>query len=211
MNADEAKNWLSDRVSCETMDRLGLYHDLLLRWQRTINLVAPSSIDAMWHRHFVDSAQLYYLASNAPMSWLDFGSGAGFPGLVIAAMAKELRPDLRVTLVESDIRKAGFLREVARIMALTTVVLPNRISDIHPQSADVISARALAHLSDLVRYARPHAHDQTQFLFPKGSSYMAELESLDHDWQIATGIHSSITDPSAVVLQMRIPNCREEI
>lgn len=89
MNNDDAKDWLSARVSRETMECLETYHTLLHRWQSTINLVAPSTIDMAWVRHFADSAQLFDLFPPDAKCWLDIGSGAGFPGLVIAVMAKD--------------------------------------------------------------------------------------------------------------------------
>lgn len=201
MNTDDAKVWISDRVSRETMERLELYHSLLIKWQRAVNLVAPSTLDVMWSRHFADSAQLYDLAPATATHWLDLGSGGGFPGLVIAAMATETRPSLRVTLVESDIRKCGFMREAARKMDVSVRILTQRIADIPAQSADVISARALSNLSTLIELAAPHTVLGTRLLFPKGNSYMAELETIPDDWQANAEVIQSLTNPDAVVIR----------
>ena len=139
MNNVEAREWLTAYVSRETMDRFELYHDMLLRWQRTINLVAPSTLPDAWTRHFVDSAQLFDLAPRNATRWLDLGSGGGFPGLIVATMALEARPKLSVTLVESDVRKCGFMREAARAMGVNVNILTQRISEIPKQSADVVT------------------------------------------------------------------------
>ncbi|GAB5447208.1 16S rRNA (guanine(527)-N(7))-methyltransferase RsmG [Gymnodinialimonas sp.] len=203
MTTDEAKAWIAERVSRETMERLELFHTLLLKWQKTINLVAPSTLDEAWSRHFVDSAQIFELVPKAATHWLDLGSGGGFPGLVVAAMARDTQPQLSVTLVESDIRKCGFMREAARKMDVQAEILAHRISDIPPQSADVISARALSQLLTLIDHATPHMTAKTCLLFPKGSSYKAELESLSLDWQSKADAIASVTDPDAVVLRFQ--------
>jgi 16S rRNA (guanine527-N7)-methyltransferase len=209
VNQAEARLWFDGRVSRETMDRLEVYSSLLVRWQKTINLVAPSTLPHIWTRHFVDSAQLAEWADEKTTHWLDLGSGAGFPGLVVAVMFRQTRPDINVTLIESDVRKCGFLREAARQMDLSVTIIPERISDVSPQSADVISARALADLPTLISYAKPHMHAETQLLFSKGAGYKDELESLPTDWQTATETHISVADPSSVILRIRQPEPRE--
>lgn len=201
MNESAAKAWLAERVSRETMERLVLFHALLVRWQSTINLVAPSTLNHAWARHFADSAQIFELAPGNGARWLDLGSGGGFPGLVIAAMARDSQPNLNVTLVESDIRKCGFMREAARKMDVPVNILTQRITDIPPQSADVISARALSSLSTLMGHVAPHVTPQTCLLFPKGTAYKAELETLPLDWQSKSEIIASLTNPNAVILR----------
>lgn len=129
-------------VSRETMDRLGAYASLLEKWNPKINLVSSSTLANTWHRHLADSAQLWALAPEGAKSWMDIGSGAGFPGLVIAAIAAEKLPDLAVTLVESDRRKSVFLKTVAREMGVTVNVITERIEMLEPQNADILSARA---------------------------------------------------------------------
>lgn len=210
MNTDEAKKWISSRVSRETMGRLELFHDLLHQWQKTINLVAPSTLETAWARHFADSAQLFDLAPENSQRWLDLGSGGGFPGLVVAAIAKELRPNLTICLVESDIRKCGFMREAARKMGLSVNILTRRIADIPVQNADVISARALSNLSSLFDHALPHSTPHTCFLFPKGATHQEELEALPNDWQIKAKIIPSLTDPEAVVLRFHNEHTERE-
>lgn len=205
-----AQDWLSSRVSRETMERLEAYHGMLLKWQRTINLVAPSTLPAAWDRHFVDSAQLFFLASSSAKNWLDLGSGGGFPGLVIAVMAEEQRPDLSVTLVESDTRKCGFMREAARTMGVRVSILSQRISNIPKQSADVVTARALSNLTSLISYAQPHVDAGACLLFPKGESYQAELETIPLHWQTQVETFQSVTDPSATILRLTVPDLEKE-
>ncbi|QXT40004.1 16S rRNA (guanine(527)-N(7))-methyltransferase RsmG [Gymnodinialimonas ceratoperidinii] len=210
MNEDDAKAWLEARVSRETMDRLQLLHTQLLRWQNTVNLVAPSTLGVAWSRHFVDSAQLYRLAAPQTARWLDFGSGGGFPGLVIAAIGVGENPDFKMTLVESDVRKCGFMREAARLMNLKVNILTRRIADIPPQKTDVISARALSNLKNLMDFAKPHLNQSTCLLFPKGSSYQTELDEISEDWQSKAEVIPSLTDPDAVVLRFRAANEKEQ-
>lgn len=210
MTEEKAQQDIASIVSRETMDRLRIFHGLLLQWQKTINLVAPSTLPSAWERHFVDSAQIFELAPDDATNWLDLGSGGGFPGLVVAAMAKDSRPNLKVTLVESDIRKCGFMREVARKMDVRVNILTRRIADIPKQSADVISARALSNLATLIEYASPHMTPTTCVLFPKGSSYKSELESVPQDWQSKLEAIASKTDRDAVILRFAPQSSRKE-
>jgi 16S rRNA (guanine527-N7)-methyltransferase len=150
-------------VSRETLTRLETYAALLTKWTRRINLVSAASLPDLWHRHIADSAQLLAFRPPARL-WLDLGSGAGFPGLVVAI----LTPDLHVRLVESDQRKCAFLRRVAEDTGTTVDIVPCRIETLPPQSADVISARALAPLTQLLAHAEKHLAPDGIGLFPKG-------------------------------------------
>ncbi len=190
-------------VSRETMKHLEEYESLLSKWNPKINLVSRSTLIEIWHRHFADSAQLIQHIDNTQTSWLDFGSGAGFPGLVIAAIAKEKHPDLVVTLVESDQRKSAFLLTVAKALGLNVVVRPERIEAISAQNADIISARAVASLSQLLSWAQPHAHRSTVLLFPKGNSYESELTAARKHWHIEAEVIASVTDSGAVILRIK--------
>ena len=138
-------------VSRETVERLETHVALLCKWNPRINLVAASTLAEVWTRHVADSAQLWPLRPPGARLWLDLGSGAGFPGLVVAALAAEEAPDLRVRLVESDARKAAFLATVAREADLPAEVLVERWQRLPPQAADVVSARALAPLDRAAR------------------------------------------------------------
>jgi len=140
-------------VSRETIERLKAYQALLEKWNGAINLVARSTISSFWERHVVDSAQLYSQMPVGCQNWLDAGSGGGLPGIVIAGIAKEHAPSMTVHLVESDQRKATFLRRVVETLDLNAKVSIARIEAIPVQSADVFSARALASLNVLLGYA----------------------------------------------------------
>lgn len=189
-------------VSRETLERLDTLVGGLTRWSRAINLVARSTLDDCWHRHIADSAQLFPLTPAAVRTWGDFGSGAGFPGLVIAALAAQMRPQLHVTLVESDTRKCAFLRDMARLMGLTVTIRAVRIEALAPDERfDVVSARALAPLSTLFELAKPHLEAGGTLLFPKGAEAETELAALQAiDRQRVTRI-ASITRPDATILR----------
>ena len=133
-------------VSRETQERLEIYGDLLTKWNPRINLVSKKSLDEMWTRHFADSAQIFALAPHSVDHWVDMGSGGGFPGLVVAILGQDGGSPRRMTLIESDARKAAFLRVVIRETGLTATVLNERIEKAAPQSANVLSARALTDL-----------------------------------------------------------------
>ena len=188
-------------VSRETLARLDALVAHLVRWQRRINLIGPRTLPAIWHRHIADSAQLFTLAPTAAATWCDLGAGAGFPGLVIAAMAADARPGLHVTLIESDSRKAAFLTSAAQAMGVSVTVFARRIEAL-PQvpQFDVISARALAPLPALVAMARPLLRQGGMLLFPKGAEAEAELALLHPiDREAVTRLPSQ-TQPAATIL-----------
>lgn len=190
-------------VSRETIERLRALTALLLKWNPAINLVARSTLPMAWDRHILDSAQLYRLAPARVAHWADLGSGGGFPGLVIAALAAELDPARRITLVDSDQRKCTFLRQAARELGLTNVhVRSERIDSTEPLGADVLSARALAPLSDLCAFALRHLAPSGLALFPKGANHAEEQAQAGRDWRFRLSVFPSDTDPAAVVLAL---------
>lgn len=201
--------------SRETLDRLATYVDRLRTWQRTINLVAPATIDAVWHRHIADSAQLLDLAPPGVSRWLDLGSGAGFPGLVVAIRLAG-RPDTArctVTLVESDQRKAAFLGEVVRATGLArriaVEIVVRRIEDAATRAtvgtADVVSARALAPLDRLLALAGPYFGPATVGLFPKGRAAAEELDAARGAWRLTAELVPSRTDAAGRIVVVREP------
>lgn len=189
-------------VSRETLERLAAYEHLLKKWNPSINLVAKSTLPTIWRRHFLDSAQLFALARHHEGHWADLGAGGGFPGLVIAIMAMERAPGLRVTCVESDQRKAAFLRTVVRELGLPARVLAERAEEAAPLQADVLSARALAPLARLLPLAERHLKPGGQALFPKGESFRDELSEALETWSFQSEEYPSITDGSAVILSL---------
>lgn len=189
-------------VSRETMGRLEAYAALLVKWNPKINLVAKSTIPDVWHRHMADSAQLWAAAPRGAKTWMDIGSGAGFPGLVIGAIAAEKAPNLKVTLVESDRRKSIFLKSAAREMGISVEVITKRIELLEPQSADVLSARALSSLTQLLEFAEKHRKPDGVCLFPKGARVDSELTEASSCWHMAYETFPSMTDPDAVILRI---------
>lgn len=189
-------------VSRETERRLVTFAELLTKWNRHINLVSASTLEDLWSRHFLDSAQLLPLAEGRHGLWLDVGTGGGFPGIVVAIMAAEAQPDLRVRCIESDQRKATFLRTVARECGVSVNVLSERVERVEPAGADVISARALAPLDDLLAYALRHLKPGGLALFLKGAGYREELETALVNWRFQVDTYPSKTNPDAVVLKI---------
>lgn len=190
-------------VSRETMARLDRHVALLARWNPRINLVSRDSLPEIWHRHIADSAQLWLRRPPEARLWLDLGSGAGFPGLVIAAFATET-PGLTVRLIESDARKAAFLATVIRDADLPAEVVTDRIEDLAPQSADVISARALAPLASLLAMTENHRRPGGIGLFPKGRTVHKEVEEAARAWRFAPVVHPSLTDPAAGIVEIGV-------
>jgi len=186
-------------VSRETRDQLEALVLTLGRWQKTINLIGKATLEDVWTRHILDSAQLVPLIPREG-SLADLGSGGGFPGLVLAAM----RPELDVTLVESDARKGAFLGEAARRMGLKKQpkVVISRIESAAGIKADTITARALAPLSQLLAWAAPHRSDTAICLFHKGKGWQTELIEAKKDWDIEAQPFSSVTDRDAVLLRV---------
>ncbi|MBI3199083.1 MAG: 16S rRNA (guanine(527)-N(7))-methyltransferase RsmG [Rhodospirillales bacterium] len=187
-------------VSRETRDQLEALVHTLVRWQKAINLVGNTTMDSIWVRHILDSAQLKILIPERAKTLTDLGSGAGFPGLVVAAM----RPDLDVTLIEADARKAAFLGEAARRMTLEKQpkIVVGRIEAVPPAKADVVTARALAPLGQLLKWAQPHRTDTAICLFHKGKDWKAELAEAMKDWDIPGQPFTSVTDLDAVILRI---------
>jgi 16S rRNA (guanine527-N7)-methyltransferase len=189
-------------VSRETMDRLRAFHAIVVKWNSKINLIARSTESDIWTRHIVDSAQIFDLAPSNSQHWADFGSGGGFPGMVVACIAAEKNPDLRVTLVESDQRKCAFLRTASLELGLKPDILTQRIEAIPPLGADVVSARALASLDQLCAFAHRHLSPHGTALFPKGKTADQEIESARQNWQFRLTRIQSKTDESACLLKL---------
>lgn len=189
-------------VSRETISRLETYESLLIKWNPAINLVSKSTLPHIWDRHFADSAQIWADRPDSAGTWLDLGSGAGFPGLVIAVLAAEQMPALHITLVESDARKATFLANVAREMSVDATILSERAENLEPQRADVISARALAPLHKLLGYAMRHRADATICLFLKGANHEIELTEARKYWTFELQKMPSRTDSGGVIMKI---------
>ena len=202
--ADRARALALVPVSRETAARLDRFVELLLQWQNKTNLIAPSTIPTIWTRHIADSLQLLALAPDAKC-WVDLGAGAGFPGLVIAcALADEA--GARVHLVESNAKKAAFLREAARQVGAPALVHAVRIEDFvknFEERPDVVSARALAPLEVLLELAHPLLKTGAKGLFPKGQDVDAELTRASKCWSMDVELVPSKTNLRARIVVVR--------
>ena len=192
------------KVSHETIHRLEAFRSLLEHWQKTTNLVAPSTLPRVWSRHFADSAQLSALAPKARL-WLDLGSGGGFPGLVVAIL-RSGDPDFRMHLVESNQKKCAFLGHVARATKAPVDIHAMRIEEFaeNAQSLrpDVVSARALAPLPRLLELAEPFLRDETRGLFLKGRQTDSEIEAAKAGWTFDVTCHPSLTADDARIVEI---------
>ncbi len=191
-------------VSRETAERLDILAQQVMKWQRVKNLVSSHALATLWTRHVADSLQLLDLAPGA-RTWLDLGSGGGFPGLVIAAAFAE-RGNAATFLVESNGRKCAFLREAARAMSVPATIIHARLEmivDDYVGKVDVVSARALAALPDLVEWTHKLLTTGTIGLFPKGLDLDRELTDASKCWSINSSIHNSLTDSSGRILRVQ--------
>lgn len=193
----EERFFLQFDVSRETREKLSLYHSRLTEWSKRINLVSRSTLEDIWQRHFTDSAQISHHVPDQTTRLVDFGSGAGFPGLVLAILREDIREPI---LIESDIRKCAFLRTVARETETNIRIINQRIEAIQPLKADVITARALANLSTLLSFAHPHLSKTGCCLFLKGNSWEDELTIAQQDWHMEATSTPSLTDSGSALL-----------
>ena len=198
--AMDLPDWLN--VSRETHSKLQAFLALVIKWNRTINLVSTNSLLDGWTRHMLDSAQLWGAAQILDGLWLDMGSGGGFPGLVMAIIAKEQAPNMRISLIEADRRKSVFLSEAARQLSLTVDVRPDRVERISGLAASVVSARALAPLDELLGRAKRHLSAGGVAVFPKGQGFEAELSEARKRWRFDCDVIQSKTDLKAVMLRI---------
>ncbi len=216
MNPPEALAGQID-VSRETMDRLAAYVALVEKWQQRVNLVSASTLPDIWMRHIWDSAQLAPLVPASTGRILDVGSGAGFPGLVLAALCDvgsgagfpglvlAALCDAELHLVESDQKKAVFLQTVIRETGIRAIVHNRRIESLPPIGADIVTARALASLDRLLELLEAQLVPGTRCLFLKGARAEAELAAaLDTRSDIIRRLHPSLTNPEAFVLDLTV-------
>jgi 16S rRNA (guanine527-N7)-methyltransferase len=191
-------------VSRETLARLEAYADLLRRWSARINLVGTNTLDDLWRRHFLDSAQLLAYVPEGTGSLIDLGSGAGFPGLVLAISGVK-----GVELIEADARKCAFLREAARIATAPALIRNARIETVPPHIVDVVTARGCAPLDRLLVLAQPFIGPDTVCLFLKGEQSVQELTAASQAWTMDATCHDSRSDPRGVILCLKRVGRRE--
>ena len=185
------------------------FSEFLLKWQKSVNLISPHTIPFIWERHLLDSAQLYPLIPNMARVLLDMGSGAGFPGLILALINQRLGGSLeQVVLVESDSKKCVFLSEAARLFELPVLVLNQRMeslssSDFKNRPVDVLTARALAPVPVLLKLSEKVRTQQTMCLFLKGEQATSEMNLVPNIKQWDVRFIPSVSDSKGVIIQMR--------
>jgi 16S rRNA (guanine527-N7)-methyltransferase len=186
-------------VSRETLDKLRDYAALLEKWQRSINLVSSTTLPELWRRHFADSAQLAPLigTETSVLRCADLGTGAGFPGLVLAIMGIG-----QWTLIDSDRRKLTFLQEAARITRTSVTLLPARLERVTGLTADIVTARACASLDTLLGYAAPLLAPSGKALFLKGRDAAREVDEARTSWNFEARLIPSQTDPEASIVEI---------
>ncbi|MBU2957244.1 16S rRNA (guanine(527)-N(7))-methyltransferase RsmG [Paracoccus sp. 1_MG-2023] len=188
-------------VSRETEERLQLYAALVRKWNPRINLIAGSTLSELEHRHIADSLQLAHATEPGHGTWVDFGSGGGFPGIVLACALPA--DSYQFKLIESDQRKGAFLRTVIRELELkNTTVIASRIEAVEPQNAEVASARALAPLADLLAFSARHLKSGGTAYFMKGRNWREEVELAKKDWRFSVEPIPSITGSDAAILKI---------
>ena len=203
--ADRERALAITPVSRETLARLDRFVELLLRWQETTNLIAPSTVQSLWTRHIADSLQIVELAPDNQI-WVDLGSGGGFPGLVAACVLAD-RPGAVVHLVESNAKKAAFLREAQRVTSAPAIVHAERIEQFAQRFSgpvEIVTARALAPLTNLLSLAAPlFTKGDAQGLFLKGRDAELELREAAKSWMMDTALIPSRTDPQGRLIVVR--------
>ena len=199
---------LYQNVSRETYEKLSIYEKTLIKWQSSINLISKSTINDIWVRHFLDSAQLYPITKDIEGNILDFGSGAGFPGLILAIMGHK-----NITLVESDQKKCTFLREVARLSETDVSILHSRIENLEFREVDLVVSRALAPLSKLISYVESFVIKSPsnkkvwpKMLFLKGKTYKNEILELKRYKDLFFDEYPSLTDEQGKIIYFSVSN-----
>lgn len=194
--------WLKTDVSRETFERLEAYVALIEKWNPKINLVSKPSLPEVWDRHIWDSAQLFDIDVEG-LTWADFGSGGGLPGIVLAILAKAHRPDMQFHLVESDQRKCAFLRNATREIGLNVKVHAERIELLDPIGANVISARALTDLNGLLEFVERHSAENGIAILPKGETWEKEILQAQENWSFEYEEITSKTNNNAAILKIK--------
>ena len=169
-------------VSRETIEKFEIYETQLKKWAPKINLVSLSTIDDIWARHFNNSAQILKKFDKLPKSIIDFGTGAGFPGLVLAIFIANEIEEYKVTLVDENHKRISFLRETARAMGLRIEILHSKVEALVPQKYEILTARAFAPLDKLLDLSHTYAQEGARLLFPKGKDVKNEIEIAQRKW-----------------------------
>jgi len=183
-------------------EKLMHYQSVALKWNKKINLVSPVSATEFWDRHIVDSVQVFHVKQNWTGHYVDLGSGGGLPGVVCSVLKRNRKMDGSITFVESDLRKAAFLRTISRELSLEIAVVAKRIDSVESLDADILTARALAPLPALLGFAQLHLSPAGTAVFPKGSRWQQEVADARQQWTFDLQAHQSHTSPDSRLLEI---------
>lgn len=189
-------------VSRETLARLEAYRELMVKWAKQINLVGPATLTHFWERHVLDCAQLLPIVGNSARSFVDFGSGAGLPGLIIARLLADTSKTFQVHLVEASAKRCGFLREAVRTLGVHVTIHQTKIETLAPFKVDVVTARAFAPLYKLLGYAHPWTELGSRVFFFKGEEVQSEIDQASTNWSFQSRINPSITDSRGCIIEI---------
>ena len=199
MTEDDAKAWIATEfdVPRETMRRLDDFAALLVSENERQNLVSRGTLPHLWARHFLDSAQLLRFVPSPDAAWLDLGTGAGFPGMIVAALHRG-----PVTMIESRRLRVDFLHRAVEVLGVSdrTTVLLDRLERVAERKFDVISARAFAPMGDLLELAHRFSTEKTRWILPKGRSAQSELAAAESSWQGSFRLEPSLTDAESGII-----------
>ena len=190
-------------VSRETLNYFYEYKTLLSRWNEKINLVSKHTLEDIWQRHFLDSGQIIKNVEVSGKRWVDVGSGAGFPGLVVALLLRDRKVDCDLVLVEKNPKKAFFLNEVIRKLNLSVEVVNDNIYTLEPLNADILTARAFSELNNLMEIAFRHRKKDGICLFLKGENYRVELDKTLNYWFFDYDIVDSLSSSSGKIIRVK--------
>ena len=190
-------------VSRETLDGFCEYETLLLKWNEKINLVSKNTLVDIWERHFLDSGQIIKHVEASGKRWVDVGSGAGFPGLVVALLLRDRKVDCDLVLVEKNQKKVLFLNEVIRKLNLSVKVVNYNIYTLEPLNADILTARAFSELNNLMEIAFRHRKKEGICLFLKGENYRIELDKTLNYWFFDYDIVNSDSNSSGNIIRVK--------
>ena len=190
-------------VSRETLNGFYEYETSLTKWNEKINLVSKNTLMDVWKRHFLDSGQIIKHVEVSGKRWVDVGSGAGFPGLVVALLLRDRKIDCDLVLVEKNSKKGLFLNEVIRRLNLSVEVVNDNIDNLEPLNADILTARAFSELNNLIEIAFRHRKKEGICLFLKGENYRIELDKTLNYWFFDYDIVDSLSSSSGKIIRVK--------
>ena len=190
-------------VSRETLKAFFEYKTLLFKWNEKINLVSKNTLVDIWERHFLDSGQIIKHVEASGKRWVDVGSGAGFPGLVVALLLRDRKIDCNLVLVEKNPKKGFFLNEVIRKLNLNVEVVNDNIYTLEPLNADILTARAFSELNNLIEISFRHRKKEGICLFLKGENYRFELDKTLNYWFFDYDVVDSLSSSSGKIIRVK--------